>query len=422
VLAGVLAACSSTPTGTLSLVTGGETDTFTKAPAPTQLVVEAVDTGGAKKELSRAALPTDRLDLGEQPQDTLAALRVTGVDGAGVTRVWGESLQFQYGALGDATLPLFVQRTGELARMPAPLASGAPDPALTLIAGRYVLSAHDASYEVYDLFDYSLLPAQPSFPRPARSLVARGTRVMVIDERGASLVDLATNTSAEISPPDGGSFGDVAGGITLRGGDDQYVVGGTRRTGEPTARVLRVGKDGALTFFTLATPRLGAGATWIDGRGLLVVLGSPTGAGAEFVGPGATSASALPYPARATTGGTGVTPIDANRVLVLAGGDTQPRVLDLSCSSACDFQPRGGALPLTLTDNEAYTLEASQQVLLGRDATADHVFVVGEIGAPREVPFKIGRRGARALRIFNGALLFVGGATTMESYAPVVTQ
>lgn len=59
----VLAACAGKAEGTAVLVTGPEEGVLTRAPAVTSLVVEAVAADGSTREVTRAALPTDTLDL-----------------------------------------------------------------------------------------------------------------------------------------------------------------------------------------------------------------------------------------------------------------------------------------------------------------------------------------------------------------------
>jgi len=100
--------------------------------------------------------------------------------------------------------------------------------------------------------------------------------VLVIDENGASTVDLDIGSTATIPAPAGGNFGEIAGGATFGATDgSQYIVGGTRLTGGTTPRILFVNPTGDLTFAALATPREDGCATWVDGRGLVIVGGAP---------------------------------------------------------------------------------------------------------------------------------------------------
>ncbi len=75
VLAPLLAACSSTPNGTLQLVTGEETDTFTRAPVPTRLRVDGVDSSGTATTLASVSLPASSIDLGTHDENTVETSR-----------------------------------------------------------------------------------------------------------------------------------------------------------------------------------------------------------------------------------------------------------------------------------------------------------------------------------------------------------
>ena len=77
-----------------------------------------VSCGRGTKEIARVNLPTDSIDLGEPGKEDIAQYRVTGYDAANNKLIRGESLFFQVGALEAASLPIFVSRTGELARVP----------------------------------------------------------------------------------------------------------------------------------------------------------------------------------------------------------------------------------------------------------------------------------------------------------------
>src|SRR6185369_11140273 len=111
----------------------------------------------------------------------------------------------------------------------------------------------------------------PTLTRPAASLATYGTIALSIDENGATTFDLSDGSTADQAPPAGGAWSDVAGGATVYSSDGtSYIVGATRTAhGGPTARVLRIGADGALSFASLITPRAGACATVVEGRGLV---------------------------------------------------------------------------------------------------------------------------------------------------------
>ena len=302
-------ACSSTPTATFTVTTGEETDAFSRAPAPTTLVVDVLDLAGNAQEVARAALPADTLALGDKGRTDVGAIRVTALDATGKALLRGETLYVQFGALEDSPLEVFVQRLGELARMPG--GSAVLDgPKLAVTNARYVVAASGTDVLVYDLLLLRALPGIPAFPRPARSLVTFGTAAIVIDEQGATTVDLSTAQTADLAAPAGGTFAEVAGGSTVTAPDGSaYVVGGTRTSGGLSQRVLAISKDGAVAFATLAVPREGACATWVEGRGLVVVGGNAVGAGAnataagaEVIAPGSRAGRSAPLPCRRREG------------------------------------------------------------------------------------------------------------------------
>jgi hypothetical protein len=425
-LVAVSASCSSkTANGSIALITGGETDVFSRAPAPTTIAVDAIDLSGASTSLLRAPLvPGATVDLADMSFNAIASLRVTGLDDTGTVRVWGTSLAVQLGALDGATLSLFVQRTGELARMPSPFTDGRQAPLLAAAGGRYILVAGGAdpalatSTLIYDFATWSPLVSPPTLPRAPRSLALATLVALLVDDAGATWFDLTSSTDAVATVPSGGTFADVAGGETIVAPDGTaYIVGGTRAEG-PTSRVLRVSPTGALTFVTLATPRAGAAAAWVDERGLVIAGGSATGPGVEIVGATATAAVPLAYPADATTGA-GLARLDAGHALlvggVAAGADAGLRTLDQACAAACAIAP-GVPLPVKLT-HTAVLDDPGGLLAIGDDETgATHVLRVDAKGA-LPIPVKLPRQRARAVRTPTGSIAIVGGDPTIESFA-----
>ncbi len=430
--AALLAACGSTPTGTLTLTTGGETDTLTRAPAPTSLVIDAIDADGGVTNLASTRLPATSIDLGERDQSTIANIRVQGKDDTGNVLVTGTTLPIQLGALGGTSVPVFVQRTGEFARMPTAVSDTREAPVVQLIIGRYIVWSggvgNQSSSQIYDTATVSPFTAPPSLPRVPASLAAVGTDMLVIDANGGSWIELSDSTTADAVAPSGGTFAEVAGGQTVEDGTGvSYVIGATRTAGAPSARVLRIDTDGTLTFLALTEPRLGAAAAWIDGRGLVVVGGSSAGAGIEILPPGGAAAStALAYAADATTGSSAA-PLDASHVLVAGGVDAAGsaaavRVFDLGCSGTCAPVVWSGGPTTPLTTSQLFSLgfagNANDALLFGDDATgASHVFRLDQ-AASTELPYKIPRRGARAVKLDVPAIAVVGGANVVESFTP----
>lgn len=424
-LGATLSACSGTPTATLTLTTGDETDAFSRAPAPTTLVVESVDLDGNAVELARASLPTDEISLGDKGRTDIGAIRVRATDAAGNVLLKGESLYLQFGALEDASLEVFVQRVGELARLPRSV--GAVEaPLLGTAVARYVVAATGTKLSLFDMLLLRPLSGLPALPRPAKSLVTFGTAAIVIDEQGASTMDLTTGSFSDLPAPAGGTFAEIAGGATVTASDGSaYVVGGTRATGGPSQRVLVITKEGGTSFASLSAPREGACATWVEGRGLVVAGGGggdATTAGAELIPVGQAQGTKFSYPPDAVKR-CGASTLDASHVLVAGGvgstadvaGSAPARVLDLACSSDCKAVVWPGALPLVRA--EAFTLAPNAALLAGDDgAGASRVFRVSDTEI-REVALKAPRRGARLVALpVPGTAGIVGGNAPIEQY------
>lgn len=412
----------------LDIVTGDETDTFSRAPAPVELRVDSVDSSGNKSTLATLHLPATTIDLGSRDQSTVATLQVTGTDSDNNRVVYGQSIPLQFGALDGLTVPIFVQRTGELAGMPGPLSDARPEPELAVFAGRYLFvgGGSDATLatatQLYDFAAFAPLVAPPLLPRVPRSVAFVGVVALLIDDAGASSFDFSQNTSSDATAPAGGSFGDVAGGATVFASDgSQYVVGATRTTGAPTSAVLAFDANGTPSWASLTEPRLGAAATWVQGRGLVVAGGSASGAGVEIVGPGAAMGYTLDYPADASTA-SGAATLDSGHVLLaggttLAGDSAGVRAIDLMCAQ-CAPTP-WGALPVTLSPAQVFASDASDALIVGDDsAGTTHVFRATPTGPAQEVGTRVPHTGARAIVSPVGSVVLFGGASEIESFVP----
>jgi hypothetical protein len=424
-----LAACSSKPEGTIQLVTGGETDTMTRAPAPTSLLVEAIDGNGKATTLARVSWPTDSIDLGDQSQDTVAVVRVTGFDASGAPRVRGTSVPVQLGGLAGSTLDVFVQRAGELARLPSPLSDARPSPLVAPVIGRYLFVAGGSdpststTSQLYDLATYTATATPPALPRAPLSMAMLESRALLIDAAGATWLELADGSHGDASVPSGGTFAEVAGGATVIAEDGSaYVVGATRTTGDPTPRVLHLANDGTVSFVSLTTPRKGAAATWLAGHGLVVAGGSASGAGVEVLAAGATTATALPFPSDAATGA-GAAPLDAKSVVLLGGvdatmADAKVRVIDVTCAASCATSAWSAVIPTTLVRASAFAFVDGSALVVGDDAAgATHATRVTPT-AVADVALKAARGHASTIVTPNGAVAIVGGAGVIESFVP----
>jgi hypothetical protein len=422
--------CSSSPSGTLQIVLpDGEPDVLTRSPAPTVLEVDSVDSSGTAHSITRASLPAAGIDLGSLDGTTIASLTVTGLDSAGNRLVFGQTLPLEFGALDGITAPVFVQRAGELALMPQPLSDARPAPTLAVLAGRYLLvgGGDDPSSalttQLYDFAQLAPLAHPPVLPRAPKSIALVGTVAWLIDEEGATAFDFSGQSGpAEVTPPAGGAFADVAGGATVLASDgSQYVVGATRPTGAATATVLAVDPTGKASWKFLTGPRQGAAASWVDGRGLVVVGGSSTAAGVEILGSTSVSGSALAYPPDRSSGAGGAS-IDSQHVIV-AGGilptgeDAGVRVFDLGCGAQC-LPAVWDNLPTPLASAQVFVHpgDPAHALVVGdeQDGTT-HAYRVSNGDAEPILP-REPHKGARALASPLGSVVLFGGAASIESF------
>lgn len=418
-----LAACTHEPTGTFDVTTGGEADALSRTPAPTTLVVETLRLDGTKTELSRTALPATSLSLGSQKRTDVGALVVRALDDEGHELLHGETLFLQFGALESTDVSVFIQRNGEFARLPNPFSNAFTPSNVGLVLDRYVLAVDDTktATKLYDLQQLAPLLTSPSLARPARSLVTYGTVVVAIDENGASAVDVTTQARTEINAPSGGTFAEVAGGKTVTLGDgSSYVVGGTRTDGDASARVLRVGADGKLSFSSLITPRKGACAAWVQGRGLLVVGGSASGAGLEIVDATTQQASALAYPSDPVSG-CGVGALDQGHALVAggtlpSGPESSVRTFDLSCAANCAPVVGSSSPPLALVRADVATMSSSAALIVGDDASGTTRAYRSTSESAVALSFRVPHEGGQLVRMPTGGVAVFGGAAAIEQY------
>jgi hypothetical protein len=427
-LLGLGAGCSASPSGTLQIVTGEETDTFSRPPPPVKLQVDSVDSSGNRTTLATVSLPASSIDLGSVAMRSVGTLQIAGTGSDGSRLVYGQSLPLVYGALDQVTLPIFVQRTGELARLPKPLSDTRSAPTLALFGGRYLFvgAGGDPSLadkmQLYDFAQLAPLASSPVLPRVPKSIAFVGTVAWLIDDLGATAFDFSTSGGSDVTPPAGGSFADVAGGGTVVATDgSQYVVGATRAAGAPTSTVLALDPKGQPSWRFLAAPRLGAAADWVDGRGLVVAGGSASAAGVEVLGVGSTTGSMLAYPVDDSTG-TGASTLDAQHVLLgggvtASGRDAGVRVIDLGCAMQC-VPAVWTTLATALVSAQAFASDPTHALVVGDDmAGVTHVARLTTTTAT-EIPTKVPHAGARALISPVGSVVLFGGSSEIESFVP----
>ena len=426
----LLLSCNTAASGTIQIITGEETDTFTQSPVPTQILVLASNTvdGGAPTTLATAAYPTDTLDLGNQDQDAVASLLVEAQDSSGNNLVYGASVLVQYGALDGETLPIFVQRVGQNARLPNPPTDTRQSPTLGILSDRFLIIGGGSETEtalttqVYDFAQYNLLDPAPTLPNAPVSMPIVGTIALLIDAAGnASYYDFSEDTGVAVTAPmdaTGFTFADVAGGQTIYDPTDGYVfVVGATRTTAPTPAVLMINTNdssnatyetGNLSWLSLTSPRQGAAAAWAGSKGLVVAGGNGASmtAGVEIidVANSQTTGTELPYPPDGSSG-SGMTTLDVNdRYVLLAGGltadadggvtDAGVRMIDLACAESCAPQvwgPNSGALPVAITSAFAFTFTSTTAFVVGSEPGTGltHTFTLDSTLGAAEVPTKV---------------------------------
>jgi hypothetical protein len=440
---GAALGCNSVDSGTIQIITDPEAGTFSAAPAPTELQIAAVS-ADAGAVLATAQLPADTIDLGQLSENSPAvSLQVTGFDSSKARRVFGATLPLQYGALAGQTIPVFVQRTGELARLPGPLSDARQAPLLAVIQGEFLLvaggsdSAIAPTSQLFDFAAFSAFPAPPTLPAVPQSIALVGTVAWLIGATSATYFDFSSSVALAVPPPPGGSFADVAGGATVIDSTGaQYIVGGTRTTGAPSATILKIDPNDASnaaypygnpSWLTLSVKRLGASATWVDSHGL-VVAGGVTSAGApgiEIVNTTFSGSSALSFPADGSFGA-GATTLDDQHVLIAGGvvpfaSDPGVRVIDLGCTptSSSSCVTSWGTLPVALAPAQTFAWTRSDGLVVGNEFLTGKtdVFRLGPTSVT-QLATRVPHTHARAVWSPVGTVVLFGGANVIESFVP----
>lgn len=407
--------------GRARLDPGHEPDPWSETPVATRALVEKVRESGEREVLVDGPAPVSSFSLG---RGGVGSFEVTGFDADDIARVRARSLPVSPAGFAARSLPLFVSRTSSFARPPGELETDQGErPPAAIAAGRYLLLAggaagERAALEGYDLggwrFEsFSSLDC-PAPPCRIRSLaIVAGSLGLAVGDDWAVWLDLDAGTAGSLTKPEGlGSWADVAGGRTVVApSGEAYLVGATRE-GTATSAVVRIDGEGALSLLSLAASRSGAAATWVPGRGLLVVGGGDdVAAGAELMADGAKAFTALAYPPDETRGAALVA-LDASRALRVGGKDAQqtaaPTVeLNLACGAGC--QPTATGSPVALDRALGFELGGERFLIVGDDAAGNMGAVRLEKDGlePREL--RDPRRAASALLLPTGHVALAGG-------------
>jgi hypothetical protein len=148
----------------------------------------------------------------------------------------------------------------------------------------------------------------------------------------------------------------------------------------------------------------------------------------EVLAAGSSTATPIPYPADVATGA-GMTALDGSHVLVVGGagpngGDPGARVFTVPCATiACTATSWQSSVLTPLALAQSFAIDRSTALVTGEDASGGmHAYRLAATSVT-EVPFRVARSHARAVRLplgtpGAGPIALVGGATTIESFIP----
>ncbi len=470
--------CTAAENGSIALIwNSDDPDPFAEADAaaPTSIAisdisVEAAD-GGSSGDAATVLVEGpyeagSTLSLPGQDSFDVDILQATAFDSDNDPIIFGRTVPVELAGIQNGTLSIFVQRTGQFARLPSSFATTPASPLAVTLVNQYIMVADGSGKKgattnaIYDMNAWA--PIQSPLPLPCAPLSIAplgGTLLLLLCEAdtiragvtgcsGSGVIAcafdasgvVATQTQSAAGLPAGCGYADVAGGSTVVAPNgDAFLVGGTRpATGRgPTQCVLRVGQsqttaDGGfvsapVTAGTLVAKRQGAVATWSSMLGLVVAGGnqSVSDPPVEYLSDG--DAGTLPAPASPTgytTGdfaqGSGAAIFEAGKTLVLAGG-TLPdeslagiRIFTLGgCSGECNPEAESDAGSDAGEEAGADADEdASADAGFEDDAGGDAGEDGGEEGGPAGAgaPSQVPLGSAQGFAVGASSALFVGAA------------
>jgi hypothetical protein len=196
--------------------------------------------------------------------------------------------------------------------------------------------------------------------------------------------------------------------------DASALLVGATRSDAPATRILSMTPDATFALASLTSPRRGAAATWVPGRGLFVFGGSATAPAVEVLAPGTSMAIAASFPSQ-NVAGAAATALDGDRVLVAWANGAAASFLtyDLSRPDP-NVAPVTGTLPCPAAHFDLFGVDAKRA--LGIAEKGDSCAFLWDGATVTPVPLKVARRGARALRSPTGAVIVVGGSATLEEF------
>lgn len=438
--------CSSSalPPSNVIFLDGHESDLWTVDPALARIEVNLV-TGDQRTLLGQAPAPTSGLsvDSNSLPLGAFANFEAVAFDNHDAVSARGSTVTFYLDQTAALSVPVFVARSRGWSRPPGVLEHPHRKPAVVSALHQYVIAAGgeplpgiDGSVpDFYDVGTWTTLPSEPALPRAPKSAGVVANQLLLIDETGASWLDLGSEVVTAAMAPDGLTFAEIAGGQAVEMADGTlFIVGATRSTGDPTSKVLQVGTDGTLHALALVTPRLGAAAGAVGDK-LVIAGGSAAGAGVEVLNATQSAFVTLGVAADATTG-LGLAALDATTMLLAGGKDpttgapAQVRTLDVSCGAVCTASDLG-PMPIALRDARVFLPAASDLLVTGEsDDGETHAFSLttgAAVATIAELPLRERRKGASPVIMANGQVALIGGVsadaaetaiTSIEAFAP----
>jgi len=437
-LLGCTSNVDATP-GSLAVLTGQETDTWTLEPTPERAVLELV--GSNRTTLATPTPPVTQISLGTgDPAESSASFELTAFDANDQAVIRGTSVPYSIVTFESAFPSLFAARTGGFSRAPGNLNFGYRHPLVEIVSHAYLLVAGGeatdsagVAIDVYDMANWVVAPKQSWLPRAPKSWAVAGSSLLVIDDAGAIWVDLPTGESSAATLPSGLDFADLVGGDVIVGAkNERYIVGATRRSGAPSDRVLRLDTDGTLRALTLNTARLGAAAANLDGQ-IVIAGGSDTGAGAEVLNADQTAFKELPLAADATQGAA-LSKLTSDTAILVGGTDPSSgarspiRTLDLTCADSCSPTPLA-QVDFDFDRARAFYLSDNRLLVAGESSDGQsHAFTLDKtIGFElTEQALRNPRSEASVVTAPNGQIGLIGGsslsdgtpATNLELFFP----
>jgi len=420
-LLGCTSNIDATP-GSLAVLSGQETDTWTLEPTPERAVLELV--GANRTTLATVTPPVTQISLGTgDPVESSASFELTAFDANDRAVIRGTSVPYSIVTFESAFPSLFAARTGGFSRAPGNLVFGYRHPLVEIVSHAYLLVAGGEStnsagvaIDVYDMSNWVVAPKQSWLPRAPKSWAVAGSSLLVIDDAGAIWLDLPTGQSSAATLPSGLDFSDLVGGDVILGAkNERYIIGATRTSGTPSDRALRLDTDGTLRALTLSTPRLGAAAANIDGQ-IVIIGGSDTGAGAEVLNADQTGFKELPYAADATQGAA-LSKLTADTAILVGGTDPSSgtrspvRTLDLTCADSCSATPLAH-LDFDYDRARAFYLSDNRLLVAGESGDGQsHAFTLDKtIGFElTEQALREPRTEASVVKAPNGQIGLIGG-------------